>query len=82
MRARRRLIVIWVVAAGIALFVADRFYAAGKAADCRPEQIDGQCGLSTFVGLLYGCFAGGAIIIAATVYVAISAYRRRTKSGE
>jgi hypothetical protein len=29
-------------------------YQIGKAGDCKPGQIDGQCGLSTFVWFAYG----------------------------
>src|ERR1700683_1018426 len=78
-RAKRRLFVIWVVAVGIGLVLADRFYAAGKAADCRPQQIDGHWGLSTSLGLLYGFVVGVAVVVAATIYVAVAAYRGRAK---
>lgn len=34
--------------------MASLLYWSGKASDCKPHQIDGQCGLSTFLGALYG----------------------------
>jgi hypothetical protein len=57
---RVNLFVVWLIAAVVAIVIADRFYAAGQAADCQPGQIDGQCGLSTFLGFLYG----GAVALA------------------
>jgi hypothetical protein len=40
-------------------------------------QVDGQCGLGTFLGLLYGGGAGLAILLSLTVYILIIAYRQR-----
>lgn len=81
MKVRRvNLFVIWLVAAAIAIVITDRFYAAGKAADCKPGQIDGQCGLSTFLGFIYGGAAGLAVLGVTTVCIAVIAYRRRHPS--
>jgi hypothetical protein len=57
-----------------ALIIGDQY---GKANDCRPDQIDGQCGLSTDVGLIYGILAGILVLICATFY---SIYRNRRDS--
>lgn len=81
MKARRvNLFIVWLIAAAVAVVIADRFYAAGKASDCRPGQIDGQCGLSTFLGAIYGGAAGLAILGTTIVCVAVIAYRRRHPS--
>jgi hypothetical protein len=77
---RVNLFVTWLIAAAVAIVITDRFYAAGKAADCKPGQIDGQCGLSTFLGFLYGGAAGLAVLGVTTVCVVVIAYRRRRPS--
>jgi len=55
----------------------------GKAADCRPKDIDGQCGLITFLGFCYGAFAGCLILLFAlcrTLYLFFE--RRRANSAQ
>jgi hypothetical protein len=46
------------------------FYLEGVRGDCRPEQIDGQCGLSTFLGI-YGAATSVAILIVGGIVLAI-----------
>ncbi len=43
----------------------------GVASDCRPEQIDGQCGLSSAMGTLFGIgfFLGVNLIMAAIMLI-------------
>ncbi len=48
----------------------------GKAGDCAPHEIDGQCGLSTFVGFLYGVAGALVILVTCGVAIAIDALRR------
>jgi len=66
----------------LATVVFATFYYQRKAEDCRPGQSDGQCGLSTFLGLLYGAVAasiiliGGGILIAVRIYIARRAGRK------
>ena len=55
-------------------------YASGKAGDCKPQQVDAQCGLSTFVGLLYGVGTGLGLFLISTFCFLIVAYRRRSVS--
>jgi hypothetical protein len=52
-------------------------YQYGKAIDCRPDQIDGQCGLGTAVGIIYGVFGTVLIMICTISY---SIYRRKRDS--
>jgi hypothetical protein len=52
----------------------------GKAGDCKPHEIDGQCGLSTFVGFLYGAVGGIFILLASTIGILVTAARRRCNS--
>ncbi len=78
MNARRlNLAVAWLIALLVSVAVAAGGIAWGKSVDCKPGQVDGQCGLSNFLGLLYGAGAGLAIILGMTVYLLIVAYRRR-----
>jgi cation transporter-like permease len=74
---RSNLVLIWLVALLISVLIPVGSYFIGKAGDCQPGQIDGQCGLSTFVSILYGLSSGAVILISITVYVLIAAYRRR-----
>ena len=78
MKARRlNLPLAWLSTLLVSVAVAAVGVVWGKSADCKPGQIDGQCGLSTFLGLLYGASAGLAILFGITVYLLIVAYRRR-----
>jgi hypothetical protein len=43
----------------------DGGYAWGKAVDCKPGQIDGQCGLSTFIGQSSTPLTGAQAVAAA-----------------
>jgi hypothetical protein len=57
------------------------FYLEGIRGDCRPDQIDGQCGLSTFLGMLYGGGTSIAILIVGGIALAIVHVQKR-KAGE
>ena len=50
---------------------------AGVAGDCKPGEQDGQCGLSSFVGLFDGAIAAGVILLAMAVFTVILVFRRR-----
>jgi hypothetical protein len=67
----------WLVSISIGLAVAWASYTAGVHGDCTPHEVDGQCGLSSFVGLVDGVIAGMVIVIAMTIYLLIVAHRRR-----
>jgi hypothetical protein len=59
-------------------------YGCGRAIDCKPGQHDGQCGLSTGMGLLVGFFAACGVLVfgvAGTVLNKVSA-KRRVAGGE
>jgi hypothetical protein len=75
---RLNLPVAWLITSMLSIAIAVGGYAWGKAVDCKPGQIDGQCGLGTFLGLLYGVGAGLAIFLITTVYFLVVAYRRRS----
>jgi hypothetical protein len=49
---------LWPITSTVSVTTAVGGYALGKAVDCKPGQIDGQCGLSTFIGLLLRCRDG------------------------
>jgi hypothetical protein len=58
----------WLITSMLSIAIAVGGYALGKAVDCKPGQIDGQCGLGTFLGLLYGVGAGLVLFLITTVY--------------
>ena len=45
-------------------------YWIGRSMDCSPGQSDGQCGLSTFMGIVGGVFVGGMISLASLIVTA------------
>ena len=49
----------------------------GKAGDCKPHEIDGQCGMSTFFGFVFGIFSASVILICGGVYLAIKRVREK-----
>jgi hypothetical protein len=55
-------------------------YQTGKAGDCKPGQIDGQCGLSTFVWFAYGVIGAVVIAVSCTAHLIIALLRQRKAS--
>jgi uncharacterized membrane protein len=55
------------------------FLYSGKAGDCKPHQIDGQCGLSTFLGFIYGTLSAAVILICGGIYLTIAKVRENAK---
>ena len=51
---------------------------SGKAGDCGPHDVDGQCGLNTFAGLLTG-LAGGAVVLLVGSILTLVQWRRSRK---
>jgi hypothetical protein len=72
---------IWTVAVSVAALVLFAGYQFGRAGDCRPGEIDGQCGMSTFLGVLYGLL-GGILALACAAFYSIHRFRRDSKSSE
>jgi hypothetical protein len=72
-----KLFFIWLgtVAASMLAFIV--CFLMGRASDCRPGQIDGQCGLATSMGMSAGAIVGAAILIIGTITIVIIAYRRK-----
>jgi hypothetical protein len=56
--------------------------ASGIASDCSSGQRDGQCGLSTFVGLLNGLAIGGIVLILGSIVIVVQWWRavKRTEA--
>ena len=69
--------VAWSVTALVSVAAGIGIYLAGKAGDCRPEEIDGQCGMSTFFGLVGGVGAGLVIFVGMGAYFVVVAIKRR-----
>jgi hypothetical protein len=70
----------WPATAVVSILVALTYYVLGVKGDCKPHEIDGQCGLSTFVGLLYGVFAGAVIFVSISLCLLILALKRRRQA--
>jgi hypothetical protein len=49
----------------------------GKASDCKPHQIDGQCGMSSFFGFVFGILSGLVILTCGGIYLAIKRVREK-----
>ena len=76
-RISKNLTLAWLFTLVLSVVIAVLSYYSGRASDCKPGQIDGQCGLSTFLGLVYGIGAGLTILVVVTVCLLVVAYRRR-----
>jgi hypothetical protein len=68
--------VLLLIAISIATFALSSYL--GKAGDCKPHEIDGQCGMSTFVGFVFGIFSGAVVLIGGGIYLAIARSRENT----
>lgn len=66
---RKRFNKVWLWTSIASLAMAIALWRSGASADCKPGQIDGQCGLSTFIGILYGFL----LVIAVNVVMGIVA---------
>jgi len=69
--------IVWLGALVVSLAVAIGMYRLGVSGDCKPHEIDGQCGLSSFLGFVYGAFAGLTIFGSTSVCLLIVAIKRR-----
>ena len=54
-------------------------YHAGQAGDCKPNEIDGQCGLSTCAGLFFGVLAAFILLVCTSAYSIFRLYRDERK---
>jgi hypothetical protein len=73
---RKNLLLRWLTMTALSAAAFIGCYGCGKAIDCSPGQIDGQCGLGTGVGEISGIFVGAAIFISATIYYGSAALKR------
>lgn len=71
----RELALLYVGAAGLALGMT----ALGRAADCGPHGIDGQCGMASFICTGLGIVGALAIIVAGHIHMAVRWWRRRVQ---
>ena len=70
----------WAVSMLISFLLPGIGYLIGKAGDCAPREIDGQCGMSTFFAFAYGVIAAVVIAICSTAYLVIVIVRQRKAS--
>jgi len=82
MNVRPSKLLFWEALSGVSsLLIGYGIFTAGKAADCKPHEADGQCGLSTFAGLIEGVAVGLIVFLIASGYIAYRVYRgRKVKS--
>lgn len=73
----RTLLRVWLITLAISCLMPVAGDLLGKAGDCKPDQVDGQCGMSTFIMLQYGVVIGLLIMITVTVYVILATLRYR-----
>lgn len=78
-RRKVNLTAMWLVCVLISALIAYSGYRIGQSQDCAPNQIDGQCGLATFVFLIYGLAVAFIVLIVATISVVVLAHRRRKR---
>jgi hypothetical protein len=76
-----RLMTAWLLTTLLSIVVALIFYVGGRLGDCGAREVDGQCGMSSWVGLWFGIFAGSIIFITMTSYFLVVAHRRRANAG-
>ena len=60
----------WIGVSVASLLVAVAFTIVGKMNDCRPDETDGQCGLSTFIG----AFHGGILVVTTQLAMGLISY--------
>jgi hypothetical protein len=67
----------WLATVIVSLLVTFGLYLYGVKGDCKPHEIDGQCGMSSFFGLLYGILAGAVIFVTISLYLLVLGIKRR-----
>lgn len=77
---RTNLLFRWLAMAALSIAAFIGCYGCGRAIDCSPGQIDGQCGLGTGMGEVAGAFIGAAIFLSATIYYGVAALKRRQEA--
>jgi hypothetical protein len=83
MKARQKNLVLrWLAMTALSVAAFIGCYSCGKAIDCTPGQIDGQCGLGTGMGEAAGAFIGLAIFLSATIYYGSVMLKRRREGLE
>jgi hypothetical protein len=67
----------WLIVNLVGASIGFAIYLKMKAEDCRPGQIDGQCGLSTFTGFVFGAGVVLATLLGSTIWALLVEYRQR-----
>ena len=76
-RHASNLLLLWILSCVLSLGIGYGIFASGKAGDCKPHEVDGQCGMSTFTGLIGGLGIGSMLFLVASACILYSAYKRR-----
>jgi hypothetical protein len=67
----------WLATVIVSLLVTFGLYLYGVKGDCKAHEIDGQCGMSSFFGLLCGIFAGAVIFVSMSAYLLVVGFKHR-----
>ena len=76
---RSHLVRVWLVSLFVAVSVAACGFLVSRALDCSPKEIDGQCGMGTYFGSLFGVLAGAVILVGMTLYVIVAAHKTQRR---
>jgi len=78
--AKLNLPLAWLATIAVSIAIGRGIYIVGVSEDCKPHEVDGQCGMSSFAGLIEGVIVGFAFFALVGVYLLIVTSRRRRAS--
>jgi hypothetical protein len=78
---RKSLLICVLVLLAISVASFFSYYLEGVTGDCRPDEIDGQCGMSSFYGAVYGAATSAVVLSIGGILLAI-AHNRMKKIAE
>jgi hypothetical protein len=78
-RARKAALIQSIVFVVVAAIAQQVFALWGRTGDCASKQIDGQCGMSTAFGEIFGWVAAGVIVLAGFVGIFIVWDKKRDR---
>jgi hypothetical protein len=61
----------WLATIIVSIAIGRGIYINGVNGDCKPHEIDGQCGMSSFAGLIEGVLVGLAFFALVAVFLSV-----------